>query len=82
MPLARDRFLYRVRSVLVTPDGCSLRLRSGTELRLGEATAVPLKVVIARRIAPTLGADQARLYVDLTAPDRAVVGVRKAQPAG
>jgi hypothetical protein len=82
VPLARDRFLYRVRSVLVTPDEVSLRLRSGLELRLGAATAVPLKLVIARRIAPTLGADQARLYVDVTAPDRPVVGVRKSQPVG
>jgi cell division septal protein FtsQ len=74
-PLAGTRFLHQVRSVTVGAGEVTVELRSGTELRLGEPRAVPLKLAIAKRIAPTLPADGKRHYLDLTVPDRPVAGV-------
>jgi cell division septal protein FtsQ len=74
-PLAGTRFLHQVRSVTVDSGEVTVELRSGTELRLGEPRAVPLKLAIAKHIAPTLAADGKRHYLDLTVPDRPVAGV-------
>jgi len=80
-PAAGSPFLRSVRSVTASSGQVTLALRSGLQLRLGPPTAVGLKLAIARRIAPGLE-QAASSYLDLTAPERPVVGGRKARVAG
>jgi cell division protein FtsQ len=51
-------------------DGLVFRLRSGLELRLGEATDIRLKLAIARRALPALPAEAT--YLDVSVPNRPV----------
>ena len=73
-PLAGRRFPSRVVSVLATPDELTLRLRSGLEIRLGDATDVELKLLVARRVIPRL--QPGSRYLDVSVPDRPVGGVQ------
>jgi cell division septal protein FtsQ len=69
---ADPAFFDRVREARTTEAGIVLVLRTGTEVRLGDADEIPLQLAVARRV---LGAvqDQAQ-YVDVSVPERAVVG--------
>ena len=58
-PLAGSRFPGRVSSVTATPEALTLRLRSGLEIRLGDAVDVPLKLAVAARVIPLLDAGTA-----------------------
>jgi cell division protein FtsQ len=71
-PLAGRRFPSRVTSVEATPDALTLRLRSGLEVRLGDATDVELKLLVARRVIPLLRPGS--LYLDVSVPERVVAG--------
>ena len=67
-----------VASVEIRDGEITLRLRDRTEIRLGGAQALPLKLAVAAevvaRIAPASPARE-RLYVDLGVPARPVVGL-------
>ena len=71
-PLAGVRFPGRVVSVATEEEQLTLRLGSGLELRLGEATHVDLKLAVAGRVLPLLPAGSG--YLDLSVPDRPVAG--------
>ena len=70
-PLAGVRFPSRVVSV-TTRDGLTLRLRSGLELRLGDARDVEVKLLVAARVLPLLPSGSG--YLDVSVPDRPVAG--------
>ena len=76
-PLAGSHFPGRVSSVTATADALTLRLRSGLELRLGDALDVPLKLAVAARVIPLLDADTA--YLDVAVPERPVAGSLNSQ---
>jgi cell division protein FtsQ len=78
-PLAGMRFPAHVVSVRAGQDELTLVLRSGLELRLGDATAVALKLAVAARVLP-LVADGTR-YVDVSVPERPVAGSSVQAPA-
>jgi cell division protein FtsQ len=61
-----------VRAVRVEARETTLILRSGLELRLGREHDVRLKLAVAARILPQLGADST--YLDVAVPDRPVAG--------
>ena len=67
----RFRFLIPVQAARASGEELTLVLRSGLELRLGDAADLPLKLEIARRIAAL--APGAR-YVDVSVPERSVAG--------
>ncbi|MBA3348048.1 MAG: FtsQ-type POTRA domain-containing protein [Actinobacteria bacterium] len=62
--------LPRVASVRATQTELTLVLRSGVEVRLGDATGRLLKLTIAQRIVPSLIATGG--YVDVSVPERPV----------
>ena len=76
-PLAGSRFPGRVSSVTATPEALTLRLRSGLEIRLGDAVDVPLKLAVAARVIPLLEAGTA--YLDVAVPERPVAGTLNSQ---
>jgi cell division protein FtsQ len=61
-----------VRAVRVEARETTLILRSGLELRIGREHDVRLKLAVAARILPQLGADST--YLDVAVPDRPVAG--------
>lgn len=71
-PLAGRRFPSRVASVEATPEALTLRLRSGLEVRLGDASDIELKLLVARRVIPLLRPGS--LYLDVSVPQRVVAG--------
>lgn len=60
----------RVRGIRTTGDELTLVLRHGTEVRLGRAAEVELKLVIARRVLRLV--DGTPAYVDVSIPERPV----------
>ena len=70
-PLAGTRF-PRVVSVEATGRELTLHLRSGLEVRLGDARDVDLKLTIARRVLPLL--QPGTVYLDVAVPERPVGG--------
>ncbi len=76
-PLAGSRFPGRVGSVTATPAALTLRLRSGLEVRLGDAVDVPLKLAVAARVIPLL--DAGTRYIDVAVPERPVSGTLNSQ---
>ena len=66
------RFPARIATASFTHGQLVLRLRSGLELRLGDATDIRLKLAIARRADAVLPLGSA--YVDLSLPGRPVAG--------
>jgi hypothetical protein len=71
-PLAGRRFPSHVISVRTIENALTLRLRSGLEVRLGDATELDLKLVVARRVIPLL--QPGARYVDVSVPERPVAG--------
>ena len=72
----QSSLLPQVRTVRAVAGELTLFLRSGLQLRLGEARDVALKLAVADRLLRALSADErARLrYLDLTLPTRPVTG--------
>jgi len=71
--LSANRALFeQLREARDTEDGVLLVLRSGTEIRLGAADELGLQLAIAQRVFEADGPDAA--YVDVSVPERAVVG--------
>jgi cell division protein FtsQ len=69
-PLWKSPLARRVVVVRATADELTLILRSGLELRLGDASSLPLKLVVGAHIAAE--ARGMRGYIDLTVPGRPV----------
>jgi cell division septal protein FtsQ len=61
-----------IREAREADDGLVLVLRSGTEIRLGGADEVGLQLAVAQHVLETVGPGAA--YVDVSVPERAVVG--------
>ena len=76
-PIAGARFPGRVTSVTTTPEELTLRLRSGLEVRLGDASEVALKLAVAARVIPLLG--PGTVYLDVAVPERPVSGTLDSQ---
>lgn len=79
-PIAGSRFPGRVTSVTTTPEELTLRLRSGLEVRLGDATDTGLKLAVAARVIPLL--DPGTVYLDVAVPERPVSGTLNSQVEG
>jgi cell division protein FtsQ len=62
----------RVKGIRIQDDELTLVLRRGTEIRLGRATEVGLKLTVAARVLRLV--DGATEYVDVSVPQRAVAG--------
>jgi cell division protein FtsQ len=71
-PLASHPLPTAVNAVVATRGELTLELRTGLELRLGDASELPLKLEVARRILPSL--DPETRYLDVSVPDRPVAG--------
>lgn len=68
--LAERPLPFGVRSVAAGKSGLVLKLRTGLELRLGNALDLPVKLEVARRVLPELGRSGG--YLDVSVPDRPV----------
>jgi cell division protein FtsQ len=73
-PLGAGAFPAGVRSVRAKDSELTLILGSGLELRLGDAGDLRLKLAVARRILALQGAESTAAYVDVSVPERPVVG--------
>ena len=71
-PLVERPLPRAVTSVVATSDALTLELRSGLELRLGDASDLAVKLEVARRVLPQLG--DAGGYLDVSVPERPVAG--------
>ena len=71
-PLRALRFPARVASVRTEGDELTLLLRSGLEVRLGDASDAPLKLSVAAQVLPLVAADTR--YLDVSVPARPVAG--------
>jgi cell division protein FtsQ len=71
-PLASVHFPARVASVATGNGELTLVLRSGLELRLGDAGDLRLKLAVARRVLELLGPATPGTYVDVSVPERPV----------
>lgn len=71
-PLSAVRFPAKVASVQTTGGELVLVLRSGIEVRLGDAHDVPLKLAVAANVLPVVATDTK--YVDVSVPERPVAG--------
>lgn len=75
-PLVRDPLPARVASVEATEETLRLKLRSGLELRLGNAADLAVKLEVARRVLPLLEPEIVAQsnYLDVSVPERPVAG--------
>ena len=71
-PVAAKRLPGRVATARARPGELTLVLRSGLELRLGEASDVSLKLRVLARVLPLL--EDGTAYVDVAIPERPVSG--------
>jgi cell division septal protein FtsQ len=71
-PLAAIRFPARVSAVRTTGGELVLELRSGIEVRLGQAHDIALKLAVAANVLPLV--DSSTRYVDVSVPERPVSG--------
>lgn len=71
-PLRFTRFPAHVASVRAESDALTLLLRSGLEVRLGDASSVRLKLAVAAKVLPLVARDTR--YLDVSVPERPVAG--------
>jgi cell division protein FtsQ len=81
-PITGSSFPARVRTVRATDKELTLVLRSGLELRLGDAGDLRLKLAVARRLLLLLASNADATYIDVSVPERPVVGGVNPQVAG
>jgi cell division protein FtsQ len=79
---ARAALGSSVRFVRSTGEEVTLVLRSGLEIRLGGTQDLRLKLAIARRIVAVLGTSTTSGYLDVSVPERPVVGPNNPQAGG
>jgi hypothetical protein len=84
LALLPARFPVRVVGARAGAGAVTLRLAGGADVRLGEPTALTLKLEVARRILASLPSDElaALAYVDVSVPARAVAANVNAQVEG
>jgi cell division protein FtsQ len=70
----RDKLHLRVLMVRARPHELTFLLASGIQLRLGDLRAIPLKLAVAARVLPRVLAHGGYAYVDVSVPERPVVG--------
>ncbi len=75
-----DGFPARVATASSSGGSLAFRLRSGLELRLGDATEMRLKLAVARRALAVLPAGSA--YLDVSLPGRPVAGANSQLSGG
>jgi cell division protein FtsQ len=83
-PLAPDVFRGGVRTVSSGPSGLTLVLATGPQIRLGSIGDLRLKLTIARRIleiAATNTTSPSPAYVDVSVPERPVLGTENPRVA-
>jgi cell division septal protein FtsQ len=73
-PLDASPFPAQVRLVRAGDNELTFVLRSGPEVRLGDLGDLRLKLAVAQRILVRLGPEPAEVYVDVSVPERPVVG--------
>src|SRR5262249_8668716 len=73
-PIAGGSFPAHVRTVRATEKELTLILRSGLELRLGDVGDLRLKLAVARRLLVLLASNADATSIDVTVPERPVVG--------
>ena len=73
-PLAGVKFPAHVRTVRATEKELTLVLHSGVELRLGNTGDLRLKLAVARQLLLLQGPDPSADYIDVSVPERPVVG--------
>ena len=73
-PLVGTRLLSHVRFVTASEKELTLDLRSGVEVRLGDPGDLRLKFAIARRILGMIGSTTTHGYIDVSVPERPVLG--------
>ena len=71
-PLVESPLPAAVTSVAVDADQLNLALRSGIEVRLGDASDLAVKLEVARHVLPQLSG--LRGYLDVSVPERPVAG--------
>jgi len=81
-PIVGSRFPAHIRAVRAKGDELTLVLRSGLELRLGDPGDLLLKLAVARKMLLLEGPDTSVTYIDVSVPERPVVGGGNAQVAG
>jgi cell division septal protein FtsQ len=75
MRTSKPAFLRRIWYVEQREEGLTAVLRDRVEVRLGEATDLPLKLEVARRVLAELRDSEATAsYIDVSVPSRAVAG--------
>jgi cell division protein FtsQ len=79
---AHDALGGRIRFVRSGGKELTFVLRSGLEIRLGEMHDLRLKLAIARRIVTILGPSVTSGYLDVSVPERPVVGSGNSQGGG
>jgi cell division protein FtsQ len=70
----RDKLRLHVLMVRARPHELTFLLGSGVQLRLGDLRAVPLKLAVAARVLPRVLAHGGYAYLDVSVPERPVVG--------
>jgi cell division protein FtsQ len=81
-PLAGTGFPGHIRFVRAGASELTFVLRSGLQVRLGDAGDLRLKLAIARRLLAAVGGDTVGGYIDLSVPQRPVVGDARPQVEG
>jgi cell division septal protein FtsQ len=73
-PIATAEFPEPLRLVRAGEDELTFVLRSGLEVRLGDIGDLRLKLAVASKILDMIGTEQTESYVDVSVPERPVVG--------
>jgi cell division protein FtsQ len=73
-PLVGTHLFGHVRFVVAGAKQLTLRLRSGVQIRLGDPGDLRLKYAVTRRILAIMGPDATQGYVDVSVPERPVLG--------
>jgi hypothetical protein len=81
-PLASIHFPAHVRVIRATDKELTLVLHSGLQVRLGDAGDLRLKLAVARRLLLIQGAETTASYLDVSVPERPVVGGGNSQVEG
>ena len=82
-PIARRAYPGGIRSVMSGPQSLTLVLGAGTQIRLGDIGDLRLKLTIARRIMKIAAGkgDSPPAYIDVSVPERPVLGTGNTQVA-
>ncbi len=82
-PISAGAFPASIRTVRTTKDELTLVMRSGLEVRLGDIGDLRLKLAIAKRILHLAGTTPpSGSYIDVSVPERPVLGGINSQVAG